>query len=149
MSKTIFFHTEEIDFQLKKKKKVRNWLTELAKTEDKIIEELNYIFCSDEYLLEVNKEHLDHDYFTDVITFDYCENNVISGDIFISIDRVKENAKSFGKSFKNELRRVMAHGLLHLMGYKDKNEADETEMRKMEDFALKLRIKLKKQHIKY
>ena len=144
MSKTIFFHTEEIDFQLKKKKKVRNWLTELAKTEDKIIEELNYIFCSDEYLLEVNKEHLDHDYFTDVITFDYCENNVISGDIFISIDRVKENAKSFGKSFKNELRRVMAHGLLHLMGYKDKNETDETEMRKMEDFALELRIKFKK-----
>lgn len=143
MSKTIFFHTEEIDFQLKKKKKVRNWLTELAKTEDKIIEELNYIFCSDEYLLEVNKEHLDHDYFTDVITFDYCENKVISGDIFISIDRVKENAKSFSKSFKNELRRVMAHGLLHLMGYKDKNEADEAEMRKMEDFALELRIKLK------
>lgn len=143
MSKTIFFHSEEIDFQLKKKKKVRNWLIELAKTEDKTIEELNYIFCSDEYLLEVNKEHLDHDYFTDVITFDYCEDNLISGDIFISIDRVKENAASFGKTFKNELRRVMAHGLLHLMGYKDKNEADEAEMRKMEDFALELRIKLK------
>lgn len=143
MSKTIFFHSEEIDFKLKKKKKVRNWLQELTKTEDKSIEDLNYIFCSDDYLLEVNKEHLDHDYFTDVITFDYCENNVISGDIFISIDRVKENANSFGKSFKNELRRVMAHGLLHLMGYKDKTEDEEEEMRKMEDFALKLRIKLK------
>lgn len=144
MSKTIFFHSEEIDFKLKKKKKVRNWLIELANTEEKTIEELSYIFCSDEYLLEVNKEHLDHDYFTDVITFDYCDNKVISGDIFISIDRVKENAESFGKSFKNELRRVMAHGLLHLMGYKDKNEADEAEMRKMEDFALELIIKLKK-----
>tara|TARA_X000000950_G_C13665304_1_gene557648 strand:+ start:259 stop:693 length:435 start_codon:yes stop_codon:yes gene_type:complete len=144
MSKTIFFHSEEIDFKLKKKKKVRNWLTELALTEDKTIEELNYIFCSDEYLLAVNKEHLDHDYYTDVITFDYCENNTISGDIFISIDRTNENAKTFGKSSKNELRRVMAHGLLHLMGYKDKSEDEAAQMRKMEDFALNLRKKLKK-----
>lgn len=144
MSKTIFFHSEEIDFKLKKKKKVRNWLTELALTEDKTIEELNYIFCSDEYLLAVNKEHLDHDYYTDVITFDYCENNTISGDIFISIDRINENAKTFGKSSKNELRRVMAHGLLHLMGYKDKSEDEAAQMRKMEDFALNLRKKLKK-----
>ncbi len=144
MSKNIFFHSEEIDYKLKKKKKVRSWLKELAKIEDKTIEELNYIFCSDDYLLKVNKEHLDHDFYTDVITFDYCENNLISGDIFISIDRVKENAKSFGKSFKNELRRVMVHGLLHLMEYKDKNEVDKAIMRKMEDFALELRIKLKK-----
>lgn len=143
MSKTIFFHSEEIDFKLKKKKKVRNWLTELALTEDKTIDELNYIFCSDEYLLAVNKEHLDHDYYTDVITFDYCENNTISGDIFISIDRIYENAKTFGKSSKNELRRVMAHGLLHLMGYKDKSEDEAAQMRKMEDFALNLRKKLK------
>lgn len=144
MSKNIFFHSEEIDYKLKKKKKVRSWLKELAKIEDKNIEELNYIFCSDDYLLKVNKEHLDHDFYTDVITFDYCENNLISGDIFISIDRVKENATSFGKTFKNELRRVMAHGLLHLMEYKDKNEVDKAIMRKMEDFALELRIKLKK-----
>lgn len=144
MSKTIFFHTETIDFKLKKKKKVRSWLIELAKTEDKVIEELNYIFCSDDYLLEVNKEHLNHDYYTDVITFDYCENNSVSGDIFISIERVKENAESFGKSFKNELKRVMSHGLLHLMGYKDKNKVEETKMRAMEDFALELRKGLKK-----
>lgn len=143
MSKTIFFHIEEIDFKIKKKKKIRNWLTELAQTEDKTIEELNYIFCSDDYLLEVNRAHLNHDYYTDVITFDYCENNAISGDIFISIDRIKENAQTFDKSFKNELKRVMAHGLLHLMGYKDKNEADAQQMRKMEDFALELKQKNK------
>ena len=143
MSKSIFFHTEEIDFKLKKKKNVRNWLTQLVMTEEKTIEELNYIFCSDEYLLEVNKEHLDHDYYTDVITFDYCENKTISGDIFISIDRIKENALTFDKSFKNELRRVMAHGLLHLMGYKDKSEADAIKMTEMENYALDLRKKIK------
>lgn len=141
MHKTIYFHIEEIDFKLKKKKKIRNWLTELAQTEEKIIEDLNYIFCSDNYLLEINKTHLNHDYYTDVITFDYCENKTISGDIFISIDRIKENAQTFDKSFKSELKRVMAHGLLHLMGYKDKNEADAIKMRKMEDFALKLNKK--------
>lgn len=141
MHKTIYFHIEEIDFKLKKKKKIRNWLTELAQTEEKIIEDLNYIFCSDNYLLEINKTHLNHDYYTDVITFDYCENKTISGDIFISIDRIKENAQTFDKSFKSELKRVMAHGLLHLMGYKDKNEADAIKMRKMEYFALKLNKK--------
>ena len=141
MHKTIYFHIEEIDFKLKKKKKIRNWLTELAQTEEKIIEDLNYIFCSDNYLLEINKTHLNHDYYTDVITFDYCDNKTISGDIFISIDRIKENAQTFDKSFKSELKRVMAHGLLHLMGYKDKNEADAIKMRKMEDFALKLNKK--------
>lgn len=141
MHKTIYFHIEEIDFKLKKKKKIRNWLTELAQTEEKIIEDLNYIFCSDNYLLKINKTHLNHDYYTDVITFDYCDNKTISGDIFISIDRIKENAQTFDKSFKSELKRVMAHGLLHLMGYKDKNEADAIKMRKMEDFALKLNKK--------
>lgn len=141
MHKTIYFHIEEIDFKLKKKKKIRNWLTELAQTEEKIIEDLNYIFCSDNYLLEINKTHLNHDYYTDVITFDYCDNKTISGDIFISIDRIKENAQTFDKSFKSELKRVMAHGLLHLMGYKDKNEADAIKMRKMENFALKLNKK--------
>ena len=138
MSKTIFFHTEEISFIIKNKKGVRSWLTELAETEQKIISELNYIFCSDEYLLKVNKEHLDHDYYTDVITFDYCENDIISGDIFISVDRIKDNSKTYKKTISNELNRVMAHGLLHLMGYKDKSEEDEKEMREMEEFALNI-----------
>ncbi len=138
MSKTIFFHTEEINFIIKNKKGLRIWLSELAETEQKIIGELNYIFCSDEYLLKVNKDHLNHDYYTDVITFDYCENDIISGDIFISVDRIKDNAKTFKKTIENELNRVMAHGLLHLMGYKDKCEEDEKEMREMEEFALNL-----------
>ena len=141
MSKTIFFHTEEITFIIKNKKGIRIWLNELAETEQKIIGELNYIFCSDEYLLKVNKNHLNHDYYTDVITFDYCENDIISGDIFISVDRIKDNAKTFNKTINNELNRVMAHGLLHLMGYKDKSEEDEKEMREMEEFSLNLLIK--------
>ncbi len=138
MDKTIFFHTEEISFIIKNKKGLRSWLIELAETEQKIIGELNYIFCSDEYLLKVNKDHLDHDYYTDVITFDYCENDIISGDIFISVDRIKDNANTFNKTISNELNRVMAHGLLHLMGYKDKSEEDEKEMREMEEFSLNI-----------
>jgi rRNA maturation RNase YbeY len=139
MNKTIFFHSEEIDFKLKKKKKVRNWLIELANTEEKTIEELSYIFCSDEYLLEVNKEHLDHDYFTDVITFDYCDNKVISGDIFISIDRVMENALIFDVSFSDELHRVIIHGILHYCGFQDKSPQQKEVMRSKEDFYLNLR----------
>jgi len=138
MNNTIFYNSEAIDFSLENEKKITEWLNKLVQTEDKSIEELSYIFCSDDYLLEINKEHLNHDYYTDVITFDYCENKTISGDIFISIDRVKDNAKTFNKTFENELKRVIAHGLLHLMGYKDKSEEDEKKMREMEEFALSL-----------
>ena len=98
--------------------------------------EINYIFCDDNYLLEVNKEYLNHDYYTDIISFDYSENKMISGDIFISIDRVFENSKSFKKTFDNELRRVMFHGLLHFCGYKDKTDSEKEKMRKKEDFYL-------------
>ena len=106
-------------------------------SQNKTLGELNYIFCSDAYLLKMNQEHLDHDYFTDIITFDYCENETISGDLFISVDRTNENAKTFGKTQKNELHRVIAHGLLHLLGFKDKSPEDIAEMRQMEEFALK------------
>ena len=142
MESNIYFHSEEIEFNLSNETQTIKWLTQLAQTEKKEIEELNYIFCSDDYLLKVNQEHLNHDYYTDVITFDYCEGTQISGDIFISIDRVKDNAQSFNSTFQDELNRVIAHGLLHLMGYKDKNEEDAKEMRKMEDFALKLLHKM-------
>ena len=98
--------------------------------------EINYIFCDDNYLLEVNKEYLNHDYYTDIISFDYSENKMISGDIFISIDRVFENSKSFEKTFDHELRRVMFHGLLHFCGYKDKTDSEKEKMRKKEDFYL-------------
>lgn len=139
MSILISFHSEDTPFTLKDKKKVRNWIETLIKKLKKKPGEINYIFCSDEYLLEMNKEHLDHDYYTDIITFDYCENDSISGDLFISIDRVKENAKNFRTTQKNELHRVMAHGVLHLLGYKDKTTKDAEKMREMEDYSLTLR----------
>ncbi|WP_321369842.1 rRNA maturation RNase YbeY [uncultured Draconibacterium sp.] len=98
--------------------------------------ELNIIFCSDAYLLEMNKQYLDHDYYTDIITFDYVDNNVISGDLFISLDRVNENAESFNSLQIKELYRVVLHGVLHLTGYKDKTDEEQEEMTKMEEFYL-------------
>lgn len=100
--------------------------------------DINYIFCSDEELLEINIRHLNHSTYTDIITFDYTEGNKISSDIFISIDRVEENAKKFKVSFEEELHRVMIHGILHLCGYKDKSKADAELMRKKENAALKM-----------
>ena len=138
-NKSISFHIAEINFTLKDKNKIRLWIEELITKEKKEVGEIGYILCSDEYLLQMNKEHLDHDYYTDIITFDYCENKTISGDLFISIDRTKENAKEFGTSHKNELHRVMAHGVLHLLGYKDKSAKDAKKMREMEDYSLNLR----------
>jgi len=100
---------------------------------------LNFIFCSDNYLLKINVEHLNHDTYTDIITFDYSKEDRISGDIFISIDRVEENAKSHKTSFENELHRVIIHGVLHLLGYGDKEPGQKAEMRQKEDFCLSLR----------
>ncbi|MDX8337810.1 rRNA maturation RNase YbeY [Draconibacterium sp. IB214405] len=98
--------------------------------------EINVIFCSDDYLLEMNKQYLDHDYYTDIITFDYVDNDVISGDLFISVDRINENADSFKTLQIKELYRVVLHGVLHLVGYKDKTDEDQEEMTKMEEFYL-------------
>lgn len=114
------------------------WLTDLCLLHNASLGEVTVIFCSDEYLLKVNQQYLEHDYYTDIITFDYTENDVVSGDLFISTDRVKENAMNLGVPFLNELNRVVAHGTLHLLGFKDKSEADEVEMRKQEDIALGL-----------
>ena len=137
-SNNIFFRTVEISFTLESENRTSSWLAALVERQDKKIGELNYIFCSDDYLLKMNQEHLNHDYFTDIITFDYCEKDVISGDLFISIDRTKENAKTFGKTQINELNRVIAHGLLHLLGFKDKAAEDIVEMRSMEEEALNM-----------
>ena len=134
----IFFHTEDISFTLESENTTSNWLIKLVEGQNKKVGELNYIFCSDDYLLKMNQEHLKHDYFTDIITFDYCENDLISGDLFISIDRTNENAKTFGKTQINELNRVIAHGLLHLLGFKDKTVKDISEMRRMETEALNM-----------
>tara|TARA_B100000401_G_C52778034_1_gene706726 strand:+ start:897 stop:1310 length:414 start_codon:yes stop_codon:yes gene_type:complete len=108
---------------------ISNILISEKKTEGDVV----LIFCSDEYLLEINKKHLNHNYYTDIITFDYCVENIVSGDLYISIDRVKENAKTFNDSFINELSRVVIHGVLHLCGYNDKTEADQKNMRNLEN----------------
>lgn len=118
--------------------KTKAWIKQIVSLKGKLLGNVSYIFVSDEKLLEVNKQFLSHDYYTDIITFDYVEDNVISGDIYISIDRIKENAKKFNVTFDNELHRVIIHGVLHLLGYKDHNPKDEKQMRKEENRALQL-----------
>jgi probable rRNA maturation factor len=135
----ISFHSELSSFSLKEKIKVRKWLEYVVSSHKGKIEFVQYIFCDDEYLLALNQEHLDHDTLTDIITFRYQEHpNPIESDIYISVERVKENALGFGVSFEEELHRVMVHGILHLLGFKDKGELAEKEMRKHEDEALKI-----------
>lgn len=114
------------------------WLDEVAELEKKKIGDINLIFTSDKYLLKVNQDYLDHDYYTDIITFDYSEDDFVSGDLFISVDRVKENADTSKVSFLNELNRVVVHGVLHLCGYKDKSESEEQLMRQKENQMLRL-----------
>ncbi|AWH84413.1 rRNA maturation RNase YbeY [Flavobacterium album] len=128
----------ETDFELADEPKYEAWLSEVIKSEDKTEGEINYIFCDDEYLLQKNIEFLNHDTLTDIISFDYTMGNLISGDIFISVERVKENAADFGVVFDEELRRVMAHGILHYCGYKDKTEEDEKVMREKENEKMAL-----------
>ena len=113
-----------------------SWLEDVIKTENKKLGEINYIFCDDEYLLKVNQDFLDHDYYTDIITFDYVKGKTISGDIFVSLPRISDNAKTLVRDFNSEFHRVLAHGILHLMGYKDKTEEEITVMRQKEDFYL-------------
>jgi rRNA maturation RNase YbeY len=133
----IQFCTEDITFSLQEKLKHKAWLNEVAKQEGKKILELSYVFCSDNYLLKINQEYLNHNTLTDIVTFDNSEDpKKIEGDIFISIDRVKENGEKLGTS-KTELERVMVHGLLHLLGYKDKKKEDKALMTEKEDFYIK------------
>ena len=135
----ISFHNQTIDFKLKKKIKLKQWIKLITEKEKHKLGNIAYIFCSDDELLEINIKHLNHNTLTDIITFDYTENNKISSDIFISVDRVLENAKKFNTAFENELYRVMIHGILHLCGYKDKTKTDAELMRKKENWALKLK----------
>ena len=123
----------ETSFELQDEAKYEGWISEVIETEDKTEGEINYIFCNDEYLLQKNIEFLDHDTLTDIISFDYTMGNLLSGDIFISVERVKENAQEYNVEFDDELRRVMAHGILHYCGYKDKTEEDSAVMRAKED----------------
>lgn len=123
----------ELDFKLENETAYENWISNVILSEDKKGGEISYIFCDDDYLLEINKEYLNHDTLTDIISFDYCVGNEINGDIFISIERVQENALEYNVSFLEELRRVMIHGVLHYCGYKDKSPQDENLMRQKED----------------
>jgi rRNA maturation RNase YbeY len=132
----IYFYNEKIDFKLKNKAKLKLWLKHIAQLEKKTIGTLNFIFTSDEELLQKNKQFLNHNTLTDIITFDYCEDNKLTGDIFISIERISENAKKFNVAFEEELHRVIIHGTLHLCGYKDKTKPTADLMRKKEDWAL-------------
>lgn len=129
-----FENIEEINFP----PDTISWLKNIIPTEGKKLGTLNYIFCDDEYLLKVNRDFLDHDYYTDIITFDYVKGNTISGDIFVSLPRISENAVTLQKDYDSELLRVLAHGILHLCGYKDKSAQENTEMRAKEDFYLNI-----------
>ena len=123
----------ETSFTLKNQKKLVKWISDVISSEGFQVGEINYIFCNDSYLNKINQEFLNHDTFTDVISFDYTLGKEVGGDIFISIERVLENAEKFNEVFENELHRVMIHGVLHFMGYKDKTKTDKTLMRTKED----------------
>ncbi len=135
----IFYHTEDLNFNPKDWENTSNWLKEAIENEAKECGELNFIFCSDTYLLKINREYLNHDTYTDIITFDYVDGQLITGDIFISIDRVKENADLYQVEFEKELSRVLIHGILHLIGYNDDNEANTVEIRAKEDYYLSIK----------
>lgn len=128
----------ETDFELDNESAFSIWISKIIESESKKEGEINYIFCDDEYLLEINQQYLDHDTLTDIISFDYSVGNELHGDIFISVERVHENAVDFEVSFEEELKRVMAHGILHYCGYKDKSEDEEQVMRNKEDEKMKM-----------
>ena len=137
----IEFVSEDVDFELDNVDKLKTWISQVIVEHQFRIENITYIFCSDDYLSEINIEYLNHDSLTDIITFDNSdEENTIESDIFISIDRVRENATNFNSDFEDELHRVIIHGVLHLLGYRDKSEADKANMRAKEDYYLSLRI---------
>ena len=138
----IRYYNEDIKFELKAKALNNKWLKFVAESEIRKIGDINIIFCSDNYILDVNMRYLQHDYFTDIITFDYCEKNILCGDLFISIDSVRENAVYYGTDFNDELNRVMVHGILHLIGYDDHSEVEISQMRAKENYYLELKKKL-------
>ena len=135
----INFFNEDIDFSISNPQACSDWISSIITSHQFSLEEINFIFCSDDYLLQINIDYLNHDYYTDIITFDNSEEpKVIESDIFISIERVKENAQDQNTLFEEELNRVMVHGVLHLLGYGDKTEEEKTVMREKEDACLSL-----------
>ena len=138
----IRYFNEDIKFVFKQKLLNNRWLKTVAGSEMRRIGDINIIFCSDNYILDVNIKYLGHDYFTDIITFDYCEKDVLSGDLFVSIDSVRENAGFYGTSFEDELNRVIVHGILHLIGYDDHTEEEVKQMRAKKNYYLEMRKSL-------
>lgn len=134
----ITFQAENVEFPCIKKRKTANWIKSVADKYGKKTGEISYLFCSDEKILEVNRQYLNHDYYTDIITFDYSEKNKISGDIFISLETVLSNAQKYRTTFDEELHRVIIHGILHLCGLKDKSNEEKIKMRKAEEEALEM-----------
>ncbi len=132
----IDFNFEDVDFTLPDEQLLKDWIDYTVKNEQCFTGNLSYIFCSDEYLWDMNKQYLGHDYYTDIITFNYVEDKYVSGDMFISYDRVCDNAENFNVSRETELLRVMIHGVLHLVGYDDLTDEQEAEIHKMEDFYI-------------
>lgn len=134
----IQFFYQDTDFVLQETKEVTAWIKQIAKEYEYAIREVNFIFCSDDYLLKLNRERLKHDYYTDILTFDYSEGDKkrLHSDIYISTDRVADNARDYGVSFQDELHRVIAHGILHLVGFNDHDEISKQEMTNAEDEAL-------------
>ncbi|MEJ1221458.1 rRNA maturation RNase YbeY [Sediminicola sp. 1XM1-17] len=133
----IDFHFET-EFELENTAKYSDWITRIITGHQRSHAQIDYIFCDDEFLLDINQKYLDHDTYTDIITFDYTEDKTIAGDIFISIDRIQENAGTFDVEFHNELLRVMSHGVLHLLGYKDKTDNDSLLMREKENECINM-----------
>lgn len=135
----VSYFYEDTKFQFKGKLLNNRWLKLVAESEIKRLGDINIIFCSDNYILDINLRYLQHDYFTDIITFDYCEGDRLSGDLFISVDSVRENSVFYKTEFEEELHRVIVHGLLHLIGYDDHTEEDQKIMRSKENYYLSLR----------
>lgn len=135
----VSYFTQDTSFVFKGKRLNNSWLKMVAGSEIRRLGDISIIFCSDNYILDVNMKYLSHDYFTDIITFDYCEGKTLSGDLFISIDSVRENASFYDSEFSDELNRVIVHGLLHLIGYDDHNENDRKIMREKENYYLEIR----------
>ena len=138
----VSYFTEDISFTFKEKRRTSRWLKLVAESEIRRLGDISVIFCSDNYILDVNMKYLQHDYFTDIITFDYCEGDKLSGDLFISVDSVRENSIYYKTQFEEELNRVIVHGLLHLIGYDDHTPEEQTQMREKENYYLEVRTHL-------
>jgi probable rRNA maturation factor len=137
---SIQYFIEDVPHPLLRKRKINGWLKKVIESEGKMTGDISFIFCSDSYLLEMNKKYLKHFYYTDVITFDYVVGKIVAGDIFISLDRINENSKTYDVTFESELLRVLVHGVLHLLGYKDKDKKSKEMMTFKEDYYLKVLI---------